>query len=587
MSRIRITETVLRDAHQSLLATRMRTRDMIPIAERLDLVGFYSLEVWGGATFDACIRFLNEDPWQRLRELKKHISHTRLQMLLRGQNLVGYRHYADDVVERFICKAVDNGVDVFRVFDALNDIRNMEHAIRIIIREGAHAQGTICYTVSPVHTIERFAEMAKHLEQLGCKSICIKDMAGLITPHIARDLIRAIKKDTDLPVDLHCHCTSGVAPMSYYAACGAGVSILDTAISPLGGGSSQPPTESIVAALRETPYDTGLNIELLLEIKRYFEGIREKYSSLLDPIAERTDASVFLHQIPGGMLSNLVSQLKQQNALDKYDEVLREIPRVRAEMGYPPLVTPTSQIVGTQAVFNVLTGERYKIVSREAKDYFRGLYGRPPAPFDENIKRIVIGDEEPVSCRPADLIPPQLALLRAEVADLSFAPTEEDLLTYALYPDVAVRFLRGELKEEKLEPPASVAPPAPVEFPDVTRTFEVDIDGETYQVKVTPTGEISLSEGRLPSAKRLPTRIVGGVVAPMQGVVLKIRVHVGQRVHKGDTLAILEAMKMQNSIVAHEAGVISEILVAEGDTVVANDVLMVISQQEELKITAS
>jgi len=585
MSRIRLTETVLRDAHQSLLATRMRTRDMIPIAERLDLVGYYSLEVWGGATFDACIRFLNEDPWQRLRDLKKHITHTRLQMLLRGQNLVGYRHYADDVVERFIGKAIDNGIDIFRVFDALNDLRNMEHAIRVINREGGHAQGTICYTVSPVHTVERFVEMAKQLDELGCKSICIKDMAGLITPHVARDLIRAIKKDTDLPVDLHCHCTSGVAPMSYYAACGAGVNILDTAISPLSGGSSQPSTESIVAALHETPYDTGLNMELLLEIKRYFEGIREKYASLLDPIAERTDAGVFLHQIPGGMLSNLVSQLKQQNALDKYDEVLRELPRVRAEMGYPPLVTPTSQIVGTQAVFNVLTGERYKIVSREAKDYFKGLYGRPPAPFDENIKRIVIGDEEPVTCRPADLIPPQLALLRAEVADLSISPTEEDLLTYALYPDVAVKFLRGEVTEERLEPVAS-APPVPVEFPEAVRTFEVDVEGEVYQVKVTPTGAVSLSEGQTISAKRSSGRIVGGVVAPMQGIVLKIKVHVGQWVHKGDVLAILEAMKMQNSIVAHEAGVISEILVAEGDTVVANDVIMVISQ-EELKTTAS
>lgn len=586
MSRIRIVETVLRDAHQSLLATRMRTRDMLPIAERLDLVGYHSLEVWGGATFDSCIRFLNEDPWERLRQLKKHITRTPLQMLLRGQNLVGYRHYADDVAERFICKAVENGIDIFRIFDALNDIRNMELAIKVVKREGAHAQGVICYTVSPVHTIDRFAEMAKHLDELGCDSICIKDMAGLISPHIARDLVKAIKRVTHLPVDLHCHCTSGVAPMSYFAACGAGVSLLDTAISPLSGGSSQPPTESIVAALQDTPYDTGLNLELLLEIKRYFEGVREKYGSLLDPIAERTDASVFTHQIPGGMLSNLVSQLKQQSALDKYEEVLRELPRVRAEMGYPPLVTPTSQIVGTQAVFNVLTGERYKIVSREVKDYFKGLYGRPPAPFDETVRRIVIGDEDPVNVRPADLIPAQLAILRAEATELNIMRSEEDLLTYALYPDVAVRFLRGELKEEELAPAKTERQPEVIELSMGTRTFEVEVDGEVYNVKVTPTGEMETAIKQEGTSKRPTGRIKGGVVSPMQGVVLKLKVHVGQWVHKGDVLAILEAMKMQNSIVAHEAGVVMEIFVAEGDTVVANDVLMVIGQ-DELKATAS
>ncbi len=559
---------------------------MLPVVERLDLVGYYSLEVWGGATFDSCIRFLNEDPWERLRQLKRHVTHTPLQMLLRGQNLVGYRHYADDVVERFIGKSVENGVDIFRIFDALNDIRNMELAIKVVKREGAHAQGAICYTVSPVHTVERFAEIAKHLDQLGCDSICIKDMAGLISPHVARDLIRAIKKVTSVPVDLHCHCTSGVAAMSYFAACGNGVSVLDTALSPLSGGSSQPPTESIVAALQDTPYDTGLNIELLLEIKRYFEGLREKYGSLLDPIAERTDASVFMHQIPGGMLSNLVSQLKQQGALDKYDEVLRELPRVRAEMGYPPLVTPTSQIVGTQAVFNVLTGERYKVVSREVKDYFKGLYGRPPAPLDDTVKRIVIGDEEPVSARPADLIPPQLAILRAEATELNIMRSDEDLLTYALYPDVGVKFLRGEVKEEALVPVSSENKPAVVELPAAPRVFEVDVDGELYHVKIMPTGEIEMGAREAAAPKRPSGRIKGGVVSPMQGVVLKLKVHVGQWVHKGDVLAILEAMKMQNSIVAQEAGVITDIFVSEGETVVANDVLMVIGQ-DELKATAS
>ncbi len=586
MSRIRITDTILRDAHQSLLATRMRTRDMIPVAERLDLVGYYSLEVWGGATFDACIRFLNENPWERLRQLKKHIVHTPLQMLLRGQNLVGYRHYADDIVERFVGKAVENGIGIFRVFDALNDVRNVELSIRTIRREGAHAQGAICYTVSPVHTVERFAEMARHLEQLGCDSICIKDMAGLITPHTARDLIKAIKKETSLPIDLHCHCTSGVATMSYFAACGAGAAILDTSISSLSGGSAQPPTEAIVAALRETPYDTGLNMELLLEIKRYFDCIREKYTGLLDPIAERVDAGVFMHQIPGGMLSNLVSQLKQQNSLDKYEEVLRELPRVRAEMGYPPLVTPTSQIVGTQAVFNVLTGERYKIVSREVKDYFKGLYGRPPAPLDENVRRIVIGEEEQITCRPADLIPHQLAILRAEASDLGIIRDDEDLLTYALYPDIAVKFLRGEATEETLAPTRKESAPAVVELPTPARTFDVEVDGEVFKVKVSPSGQADIRP-REELAPRRPTgRIKGGVVVPMQGVVLKLKVHLGQWVHKGDVLAIIETMKMQNSIVAQEAGVITDIFVAEGETVVANDVLMVLGQ-EELKGTAS
>lgn len=585
MAKIKIVETVLRDAHQSLMATRMRTRDMLPIAERLDLVGFHALEAWGGATFDSCIRFLNEDPWERLRQLKRHITHTPLQMLLRGQNLVGYRHYADDIVERFICKSVENGVDIFRIFDALNDVRNMELAIKVVKREGAHTQGTICYTVSPVHSIDRFAEMAKHLDELGCDSICIKDMAGLISPHIARDLIKAIKKSSHLPVDLHCHCTSGVAPMSYFAACSAGVSVLDTAMSAFGGGSSQPPTESMVAALQGTAFDTELNLDLLLEIKRYFDGVRERYGSLIDPIAGRTDAGVFSHQIPGGMLSNLVHQLKQQNALEKYEEVLRELPRVRAEMGYPPLVTPTSQIVGTQAVFNVITGERYKIVSKEVKDYFKGLYGRPPAPFDETIRRIVIGDEEPLTSRPADHIPHQLAILRAEAAELNILDTEEDLLTYALYPDVAVRFLRGELTEEKLPPSEEYKQPVEA-APVVCREFEVDVDGETYRVKVTPTCEIELESRPDGAAKRPSGKIKGGVVAPMQGVVLRLKVHLGQRVHKGDVLAVMEAMKMQNSIVAHDAGVVTDIFVAEGDTVLANDVLMAIGH-EEVRATAS
>jgi len=580
MGRIGITETVLRDAHQSLLATRMRTRDMLPIAEQLDEVGFFSLEMWGGATFDSCIRFLNEDPWERLRSLKRAMPRTPLQMLLRGQNLVGYKHYADDVVERFIAKSREHGIDIFRIFDALNDIRNMEFAIRIVKREGAHAQGTISYTISPVHTIEKFVALGKELVELGCDSLCVKDMAGLISPTAASNLIRALRDETSIPISLHSHCTSGVAPISYYAACEAGVSVLDTAMSPFAWGTSQPPTESIVFSLRGTLYDTGIDVGKLEEIKRYFDKVREKYQPLIDPIAERADTGVLVHQIPGGMLSNLVSQLKEQNALDKYDEVLRELPRVRAEMGYPPLVTPTSQIVGTQAVFNVIIGERYKIVSQETKNYFRGLYGRPPAPVDEKIKQLVIGDEEPITCRPADLIPPQLALLEEEGRNLGIIHSEEDLLTFALYPAVAPKFLRGEAREEEI-----VAVPGPVPDPieppvappvASTMSFTVDVDGDIYHVRVSPTSEVEVT----PSVEvQAPAKASdGAVVAPMQGVILKVKVKRHDHVEKGDIVALLEAMKMQNNVLAHKAGTVGDILVHEGQTVLAGQPILLIEE---------
>ena len=402
MAKVRFTETALRDAHQSLLATRMRTRDMIPIAEEMDKVGYFSVEAWGGATFDTCIRYLNEDPWDRLRQLKSEFNRTPIQMLLRGQNLVGYKHYPDDVVTKFVEKSYENGVDIFRVFDALNDIRNMEKAIKVAKDQGAHVQGTISYTISPVHTLDDFVELAKNLEALDCDSVAIKDMAGLITPSAAYDLVSALKEETDLLVDLHCHCTSGMTPISYYAACQAGVDVLDTAISPLSWGTSQPPTESMVAALQGTDFDTGLDLKLLTHIKKYFDDIKEKYAGILDPISESIDAEVLLYQIPGGMLSNLISQLKEQNALDRYNDVLEEMPRVRKDMGYPPLVTPTSQIVGIQSVMNVLGGERYKTVSNEVKEYMKGMYGKPPAPVDEKISKRIIGDEEVITCRPAD-----------------------------------------------------------------------------------------------------------------------------------------------------------------------------------------
>ena len=392
MAKVRFTETALRDAHQSLLATRMRTRDMIPIAEEMDKVGYFSVEAWGGATFDTCIRYLNEDPWERLRQLKSEFNKTPIQMLLRGQNLVGYKHYPDDVVTKFVEKSYENGVDIFRVFDALNDIRNMEKAIKVAKEQGAHVQGTISYTISPVHTLDDFVDLAKNLEALDCDSVAIKDMAGLITPTSAYELVSKLKEETDLLVDLHCHCTSGMTPISYYAACQAGVDILDTAISPLAWGTSQPPTESMVAALQGTEFDTGLDLKLLAHIKKYFDDIKEKYLGILDPISTSIDADVLLYQIPGGMLSNLISQLKEQNALDRYNDVLEEMPRVRKDMGYPPLVTPTSQIVGIQSVMNVLGGERYKTVSNEVKEYMKGMYGKPPAPVDEEISKKIIGE---------------------------------------------------------------------------------------------------------------------------------------------------------------------------------------------------
>ncbi len=446
---IKITDTTLRDAHQSLIATRLRTADIIPIAKELDQIGFNSLECWGGATFDACLRFLNEDPWERLRTLKSHLVNTPLQMLLRGQNLVGYRHYADDVVEEFVHLAVKSGISIFRIFDALNDVRNMTAAIRAAQKYKAHVQGTICYTVSPVHTIENFVQLGKELEDLGCDSICIKDMAGLITPQAAYNLITALKKALRIPLNLHSHCTSGVAPLSYLAAVQAGVDILDTALGPFSGGTSQPPTESIVAAFQGTEFDTGLSLEEILKVSNYFSHVREKYQNLLDPIALKPDASVFLHQIPGGMLTNLISQLKEQNQLDKYNEVLKEVPRVRAELGYPPLVTPTSQIVGTQAVLNVLGGERYKIIAKETKAYCLGQYGRTPAPIDDQIRKKIMGKEKPIEGRPADYLKPQLSELKKEAQQKGLLRKEEDLLTLALYPNVAPKFLRGELGEKQ------------------------------------------------------------------------------------------------------------------------------------------
>ena len=570
MKKIKIIETAYRDAHQSLLATRMRTRDMLPIAEKMDEVGFFSLEAWGGATFDSCIRYLNEDPWERLVELKEVLKKTPIQMLLRGQNLLGYRHYPDDIVRKFVEKSYENGVDVFRIFDALNDIRNMELAIKVAKEQGAHVQGTISYTISPFHTIEKYVEFAKELEALECDSITIKDMAGLISPHDTYELVKTLKEETDLMVNLHCHCTSGMTPMSYYAACQAGVDLLDTAISPLAWGTSQPPTESIVAALKGTPCDTGLDLKLLSDIKKYFEEIRKKYSGLIDPITERVDTDVLLYQIPGGMLSNLVSQLKEQNALDRYEDVLEEMPHVREELGYPPLVTPTSQIVGIQAVMNVLSGERYKNVSKEVKDYIKGFYGKPPAPVNQEIAEMIIGDEKPIDCRPADLLEPELEKFRKEGEEMGIIKKEEDVLTYALYPAVAPKFLRGEAEEEEIPSPEKLAPS---ESPALPTEYNVEVDGEVFDVKVVPTGymEIESVGAKAPSGP-----VEGGVTCSMQGMILKLKVTAGDKVNEGDVVAVLEAMKMENDIHAPQSGVVEEVFVDEGDTVNPGEALMVI-----------
>ncbi len=567
MGRVKLTDTVFRDAHQSLLATRMRTRDMLPIAEKMDQVGFFSLETWGGATFDTCIRYLNEDPWERLRALKKAMPNTPMQMLLRGQNLVGYRHYADDLVDKFVQKAATNGVDIFRIFDAVNDIRNMERSIKAAKKMEKHVQGGISYTISPVHSNELFAQFAVELAQLGCDSICIKDMAGLITPQNAYDLIRAIKKEVNLPINLHTHCTSGMAQMSYFHACQAGVDILDVAMSPLSGGSSQPATESLVASLQGTSYDTGLDLALLTEIKRYFEKIMEIYAPVFNPISARLDTNVLIYQVPGGMLSNLVSQLIEQKALDKYDEVLAEIPKVRKDLGYPPLVTPTSQIVGTQAVLNVITGDRYKMVPKEVKDYVKGLYGKSPAMIDPQVRLKVLCDEEPITVRPADLLSPEYENAKKAVDALKLAKQEEDYLTYALYPQVALKFLQGAAVEEQLvkkKPVAASSAPQKAE----PMALNVEIDGESYLVKVAPAG-MTIEEA-VPKAPK------DGLTVPMQGVIIRYKVKKGDKVAEGDAVVVLEAMKMEQNILANKNGTVKEIYINEGTTVNPGDVLMTI-----------
>jgi pyruvate carboxylase subunit B len=605
-SKVLVTELALRDGHQSLLATRMRTEDMLPICPKIDKAGFWSVEAWGGATFDACIRFLKEDPWERLRLLKKALPNTPIQMLLRGQNLLGYRHYSDDVVEAFVAKAAENGVDVFRVFDAMNDLRNLRTSIRAVLKAGKHAQGAICYTVSPVHTIEHFVEQAKELADMGCQTIAIKDMAGLLTPVRSEQLFAALSKAVSVPLHFHSHTTVGLANISMYKAVENGCRHVCTAISSLSWGTSHSPTESMVVAFRGTPYDTGLDLPLLQEIGMYFHEVRKKYHQFESEF-NGIDTRVEINQVPGGMMSNLSHQLKEQGALDRMNEVLAEIPRVREDLGFPPLVTPTSQIVGTQAVLNVLTGKRYKSITNEVKLYLQGRYGEAPGKVNETVRSLAIGDEEVLTCRPADRLKPEMHRLREEIGEL--AKGEEDVLTYAMFPEIGRKFLEeraaGTLKPEELRPPAAAAGGgqaalAPSEFnitlhgetyhirvtgaghkADEQRPFYVVVDGVTEEVlvesltEVVPTESAMVDTRRASRGSRRPKASKeGDVTSSMPGRVVDIMVKVGAGVKAGDPVLVIEAMKMENEVPAPIAGKIKAIHVAKGDSVNPDEALV-------------
>lgn len=594
--KITVTDTILRDAHQSLLATRMRTEDMLPICDKLDRVGYWSLEVWGGATFDACVRFLKEDPWERLRQLKAALPNTRLQMLLRGQNLLGYRHYSDDVVEAFVAKAAENGIDVFRIFDAMNDVRNLETAIRAVKKSGKHAQGTIAYTTSPVHTVEAFVEQARQMAAMGIDSIAIKDMAGLLTPYATGELVKALKQALpELDVVIHSHDTAGVASMCQLKAVENGADRIDTAISSMAWGTSHPGTESMVAALKGTPYDTGLDLELLQEIGLYFYAVRKKYHQFESEFTG-VDTRVQVNQVPGGMISNLANQLKEQGALHRMDEVLAEIPKVRKDLGYPPLVTPTSQIVGTQAFFNVLAGERYKTITTEVKYYLQGRYGKAPAPVNEHLRFQAIGSEEVIEGRPADLLPPELDKLRKDIGAL--ARSEEDVLTYAMFPDIGRKFLEereaGTLQPEALLPIPGSAGVAGQE--GVPTEFVIDVHGESYRVDITGVGvkaegkrHFYLSIDGMPEevvfeplndfvgaggSKRKQASAPGDVSTTMPGNVVDVLVKEGDAVKAGQAVLVSEAMKMETEIQAPIAGTVKAVHVGKGDRVNPGEVLI-------------
>lgn len=582
-----ITDVVLRDAHQSLFATRMRIDDMLPIAEKLDQVGYWSLESWGGATFDSCIRFLGEDPWDRIREFKKAMPNTKHQMLLRGQNLLGYRHYADDVVDKFVERAAVNGVDVFRVFDAMNDPRNLKRAVEAVKKQGKHAQGTLSYTTSPVHNMDAWLGLAKQIEDLGADSIAIKDMAGIINPYEVFDLVSRLKKETDLEVQLHCHATAGMSDMAILKAIEAGVDRVDTAISSMSGTYGHSATETVVAAMKGTDRDTGIDLLLLEEIAAYFRDVRKKYAKF-EGALRGTDSRILVAQVPGGMLTNMENQLREQGASDKFDEVLKEIPRVREDLGHIPLVTPTSQIVGTQAVLNVLTGERYKSISKETQGILKGEYGAAPAPMNAELQTRVLDGADVITCRPADLLENELDKIIADVdalaADKSFKLADQkidDALTYALFPQVAPKFLENRGNPDAFEP----APKG-----DAEDTFTVNVDGNEYVVKVDDGGDVTdlapingapLSSGgaATPAASVAAAASGGGdpVPAPLAGNIWKVQVQPGEQVAEGDVIVILEAMKMETEVRAAKAGVVGTVSVKEGDSVQVGDTLLTIA----------
>ncbi len=590
--KVMITDTILRDAHQSLLATRMPTRHMLPMARELDSVGYFSIENWGGATFDSCIRFLREDPWERIRTLKKVMPNTPFQMLLRAQNIVGYRHYADDLVEKFVELAANAGMDVFRIFDALNDIRNLETAMKVTKKVGRHAEGCISYTTSPVHNVDFYVNMSVQLEQMGADTLCIKDMAGLLTPYKSFELVTALKKKISIPIHMHCHATTGQSEMVYLKGIEAGADIIDTALSPLALGTSQPATESMVAALQGTPYDTGLDLDLLIHIADHFKGVRADLAEHESGLAG-VDARILVAQVPGGMLSNLASQLRKQKAMDKYDEVLKEVPRVREDMGYPPLVTPSSQVVGTQAVINVLQGKRYAVITENTKNYLLGKYGKAPGKVNQELVKRVIEEtgQQPITHRPADDIEPEFEKDKAElIKKLGRQPkSDEDVVTYALFPEVALEFLDirdGIKKEEPPAPKPKAAPaaaPAPVAAaPGGTSSYKVTVAGTTYDVRVEDLGGggaqvTSVAAAAAPAAS--PSAYSGNgtmVKAALSGDVLKVLVSEGSAVKEGQEIIILEAMKMETKVVAPKNGTLAKTFVKPGDKVESGDPLAAI-----------
>lgn len=587
--RLALTEVVLRDAHQSLFATRLRTADMLPIAEQLDQVGFWSVESWGGATFDACIRFLGEDPWERLRQLKAAMPNTRQQMLLRGQNLLGYRHYADDVVEAFVEKAAENGMDVFRIFDAMNDVRNLQTAVKATLAVGKHAQGTICFTESPVHSVQGFADMGKRLEDMGCHSICIKDMAGLLKPYVGFELVSRLKDDCGIPVHLHSHATTGMSTATALKAAEAGVDGVDTAISSMSHTYGHSATESLVAIMQGTERDTGLDLDALEDIAAYFRKVRKQYARF-EGALRGVDSRILVAQVPGGMLTNMENQLREQRAGDKMDAVLAEIPKVRQDLGFIPLVTPTSQIVGTQAVINVLTGERYKTLTKEAAGVLRGEYGATAAPVDKQLQARALTDGgQVIDCRPADLLPPEMDklthALTTAAAEQGIELSDrlvEDVLIYAQFPQVGLKYLANRHdpdafeplpndEESGIEPAATAAAAAP-------ENYQVIVDGHAYSVTVAPGGAVARIEPGSAPVRGASASSTGQVVpAPLAGNIFKVHVAKGRPVRAGDVIMILEAMKMETEVRAPSDGTVGDVHVKEGDAVQVGDALLTLA----------